>query len=586
MLWGTRGRLRSVAAAEALALAGWQAVLGAGAAGVVALTDAGLLAERPRARDAGMARVAGLLARAHALALDTRAPGPRARPRPRPRRPLRPARRRHRARHRPRRPRPRPRRRARRPRPPRAAPRSSSSRTPSRPRRPPPPSPFLTEDGRVARARFSALPEARAARLAALRLPGLTAERLATRMTPPIVAELHPPRLPADFVATGWPDLLAAFGLGLLARRARSPSSSRPLLRPRPRRESVAARLARAAALPPDERLLAQLRLLAETGTPAPARPPRRALHRRTPPDPAALDALLAPRAPCLTSPLPLALLALPLPLLVRAAPRPRRRRPGALAAARRSPPAPAPPPPAASTAPAPSSSRSGSASSSPPPSRSASSPVPDRTASGRDIVLALDLSGSMAIEDFSLDGVTASRLDAVKRVATRFVEARRGDRIGVVIFADRAYVAAPLTWDLTAVSRAIDGAEIGLTGRSTAIADGLGLALKRILADPARSRVIVLLSDGRDTAARLDPRQVGRLAAEDGVRVHTIALGPEDLEDDARTPATPSTSPPCATSPPRSGGTHLARAHHGRPHRHGRRARPPRAQPLRAARR
>lgn len=157
---------------------------------------------------------------------------------------------------------------------------------------------------------------------------------------------------------------------------------------------------------------------------------------------------------------------------------------------------------------------------------------VPDRTASGRDIVLALDLSGSMAIEDFSLDGETASRLDAVKRVAARFVEARRGDRIGVVIFADRAYVAAPLTWDLTAVARAIENAEIGLTGRSTAISDGLGLALKRILAEPARSRVIVLLSDGRDTAARLDPRQVARLAAENGVRVHTIALGPEDLEE------------------------------------------------------
>jgi Ca-activated chloride channel family protein len=157
---------------------------------------------------------------------------------------------------------------------------------------------------------------------------------------------------------------------------------------------------------------------------------------------------------------------------------------------------------------------------------------VPDRSASGRDIVLALDLSGSMAIEDFSLDGETASRLDAVKRVATRFALARRGDRIGVVNFADRAYVAAPLTWDLTAVARAIESAEIGLTGRSTAISDGLGLALKRILAEPARSRAIVLLSDGRDTAARLDPTQVARLAAENGVRVHTIALGPEDLEE------------------------------------------------------
>ena len=157
---------------------------------------------------------------------------------------------------------------------------------------------------------------------------------------------------------------------------------------------------------------------------------------------------------------------------------------------------------------------------------------VPDRTASGRDIVLALDLSGSMAIEDFSLDGETASRLAAVKRVAARFVEARGGDRVGVVIFADRAYVAAPLTFDLTAVARAIESADIGITGRSTAISDGLGLALKRILAGPARSRVIVLLSDGRDTAARLDPTEVARLAAENDVRVHTIALGPEDLEE------------------------------------------------------
>jgi Ca-activated chloride channel family protein len=158
--------------------------------------------------------------------------------------------------------------------------------------------------------------------------------------------------------------------------------------------------------------------------------------------------------------------------------------------------------------------------------------PVPDRTATGRDIMLTLDLSGSMAIEDFFLEGETASRLDAVKRVAAGFVAARRGDRIGLVIFADRAYVAAPLTHDLTAVARAIESAEIGLTGRSTAISDGLGLALKRILADPAESRVIVLLSDGRDTAARLDASQVARLAAEHAVRVHTIALGPEDLEE------------------------------------------------------
>lgn len=156
---------------------------------------------------------------------------------------------------------------------------------------------------------------------------------------------------------------------------------------------------------------------------------------------------------------------------------------------------------------------------------------VPDRSASGRDILIALDMSGSMATPDFALDGETVTRLAAVKRVANGFIAARTGDRIGLVIFADRAYVAAPLTHDLRAVARALDEAEIGLTGRSTAISEGLGLALKRSLAETSQAKVIVLLSDGRDTSARLDAVQVGRLAAESGVRIHTVALGPEDLE-------------------------------------------------------
>jgi uncharacterized protein (DUF58 family) len=179
MLWGTRARLRSVAAAEALALAGWQAVHGAGAAGAVALTDAGLLAERPRAGERGMARVAGLLARAHAMALETNGQI----------RPLAPEL----------------------ARAARFAPRGATivlatgldvpgpgleAALAGLARRGPvrllltedafetaPPAtalPFLTPEGRVARARFGAVPETRAARLAALRLPGLAAERLPT----------------------------------------------------------------------------------------------------------------------------------------------------------------------------------------------------------------------------------------------------------------------------------------------------------------------------------------------------------------------------------------------------------------------
>ena len=156
---------------------------------------------------------------------------------------------------------------------------------------------------------------------------------------------------------------------------------------------------------------------------------------------------------------------------------------------------------------------------------------VPDRSASGRDIVIALDMSGSMTTPDFSLDGETVPRLAAVKRVAEEFIRSRTGDRIGLVIFGDRAFAAAPLTHDLPAVARALDEAEIGLTGRSTAISEGLGLSLKRILADPAESKVIILLSDGRDTSDRLDADQVAALAAKRDVRVHTVALGPEDME-------------------------------------------------------
>lgn len=152
--------------------------------------------------------------------------------------------------------------------------------------------------------------------------------------------------------------------------------------------------------------------------------------------------------------------------------------------------------------------------------------------ASGRDIVLAIDLSGSMQKEDFSLDGQAISRLDAVKRVASRFVAARRGDRIGLVIFGDRAYFAQPLTFDVDAVASAIDEAQIGVSGRSTAISDGLGLAMKRLAASEAPTRVVVLLSDGVDTSGNVQTVDAAALAKQHAIRIHTIALGPEDLEN------------------------------------------------------
>lgn len=149
--------------------------------------------------------------------------------------------------------------------------------------------------------------------------------------------------------------------------------------------------------------------------------------------------------------------------------------------------------------------------------------------ASGRDIMLALDLSGSMTKRDFKLDGDVVSRLELVKHVGMELIRRREGDRIGLVVFAETALVASPLSFDTRAVARALDEMEIGLVGRSTAIGEGLGLALKRLADATAPTRVVILLSDGANNAGSADPAAVAALAKNMGVRIYTIGLGVED---------------------------------------------------------
>ncbi len=151
--------------------------------------------------------------------------------------------------------------------------------------------------------------------------------------------------------------------------------------------------------------------------------------------------------------------------------------------------------------------------------------------ASGRDVMLSLDLSGSMEREDFNLNGQTVSRLSAVQAVASEFVKGRLGDSVGLVIFGDRAYVAAAPTHDVASVAHVVETSIIGISGKSTAIADGIGLAIKRLRDRDAKSRVIILLSDGQDTSGNTDPVAAAEVAAEYGIRIYTIALGPVDLE-------------------------------------------------------
>lgn len=143
----------------------------------------------------------------------------------------------------------------------------------------------------------------------------------------------------------------------------------------------------------------------------------------------------------------------------------------------------------------------------------------------GRDVMLAVDLSGSMNTQDQMLKGQVVDRLEAVKQVAGEFIDRRVGDRIGVILFGDKPYIQVPLTFDRALAQKLLNDATLGIAGNQTAIGDALGLAISELRSRPAESRVIVLLTDGENTAGQFQPLEAARLAAFYGMRVHTIGL-------------------------------------------------------------
>ncbi len=149
--------------------------------------------------------------------------------------------------------------------------------------------------------------------------------------------------------------------------------------------------------------------------------------------------------------------------------------------------------------------------------------PVPTQ---GRDLMLALDLSGSMANQDFEVRGQPVDRFSVVRAVARRFALDRKGDRLGLILFGTRAFLQAPLTPDREAVAALLDESEVGLAGEATAIGDAIGLAVKHLRDRPADERVLVLLSDGASNAGILEPHKAAELAAQAGIRIYTIGIG------------------------------------------------------------
>jgi Ca-activated chloride channel family protein len=155
-----------------------------------------------------------------------------------------------------------------------------------------------------------------------------------------------------------------------------------------------------------------------------------------------------------------------------------------------------------------------------------------DVPVSGRNLMLAVDLSGSMDAKDFELGSRRVDRLTATKAVAGDFIGRREGDRIGLILFGERAYLQVPLTLDRETVNTLLMEAFIGLAGEKTAIGDAITLAVKRIHDQGAEAteQVLILLTDGANTAGEVDPLKAAELAQQIGLKIYTIGIGAEQM--------------------------------------------------------
>lgn len=153
-----------------------------------------------------------------------------------------------------------------------------------------------------------------------------------------------------------------------------------------------------------------------------------------------------------------------------------------------------------------------------------------EQAMSGRDLMLAVDLSASMQEQDFVLNKQAVDRLTAIKAIATNFIERRVGDRLGLILFGTQAYLQTPLTFDRKTVSTLLDESVIGLAGDNTAIGDAIGLAVKRLRNESTNSRVLILLTDGANTAGEVSPLKAAELAAANHLKIYTIGIGADEM--------------------------------------------------------
>lgn len=151
---------------------------------------------------------------------------------------------------------------------------------------------------------------------------------------------------------------------------------------------------------------------------------------------------------------------------------------------------------------------------------------ITDVPSSGRDLMLGVDLSRSMTVRDFYMDYRQVTRLAAAKAVVSKFINRRKGDRIGLIVFGSRAYVHVPLTFDTKTVSTLLDEAFSGMAGSSTAIGDTIVLAVKHLLRSKNKNKVLILLTDGQNTDGQVSPRKATEIAKAMDLKIYTIGVG------------------------------------------------------------
>ncbi|WP_281556647.1 VWA domain-containing protein [Thalassomonas sp. RHCl1] len=144
----------------------------------------------------------------------------------------------------------------------------------------------------------------------------------------------------------------------------------------------------------------------------------------------------------------------------------------------------------------------------------------------GREMMIAVDLSGSMQVEDMNLNGRTMNRLEMLKVLLGDFIDDRVGDRLGLILFGDDAYMQTPMTFDRKTVKQMLDETVLGLVGKKTAIGDAIALAVKRFDEKKESNRVLLLLTDGQNTAGKISPEQSLELAIAKDITIYTIGIG------------------------------------------------------------